>query len=326
VSADVAVLIVSYNTEHELLECLQSLRDERRDVRQQVIVVDNASSDGSVAAVRERFPEVELIASPENLGFARGVNLAATRADADHVLLLNPDMVVRAHAVGVLVAFARANPAYGLYGGRTVRRDGTLEPSSCWGLPTLWSMLSWALGLRTRFKGSPIFDPESLGRWERDSVREVGMITGCLLLVRREAWERLGGMDERYWMYGEDTDFSLRARAAGYRPIVCPDAVVVHDVGKASATRTDRLLLVYRGKATVVRRHWTGWRRRAGLALLAAGVGVRALGRLAGAARGQARGEGWATLWRERSSWLQGFPEAPTLADRPAAGHPAPGG
>jgi GT2 family glycosyltransferase len=303
VSADVAVLIVSYNTERELVRCLESLRAQRRSVTQQVVVVDNASSDGSVAAVRERFGEVELVASPENLGFARGVNLAATRADADFLLLLNPDTVVLDHAVDELVAFARAHPGHGLYGGRTVRPDGALEPSSCWALPTLWSTLMFVTGLSSLARGSRWLDPESMGGWARDTVREVDVVTGCLMLVPRAAWDQLGGFDERYFMYGEDADLALRARAAGLRPIVCPDAVVVHEVGRASAHRADKLLLLFRGKATLMRCHWRGPRRALGLALLAGGVAARAL---------LARDAAWATLWRQRRTWLRGFPAPAT--------------
>jgi GT2 family glycosyltransferase len=256
-----------------------------------------------VASVRERFGEVELVASPENLGFARGVNLAAARADADFLLLLNPDTVVLDHAVDELVAFARAHPGHGLYGGRTVRPDGALEPSSCWALPTLWSTLMFVTGLSSLARGSRWLDPESMGGWARDTVREVDVVTGCLMLVPRAVWDELGGFDERYFMYGEDADLALRARAAGLRPIVCPDAVVVHEVGRASAHRADKLLLLFRGKATLMRCHWRGPRRALGLALLAGGVAVRAL---------VARDAAWGTLWRQRRTWLGGFPAPAT--------------
>src|SRR3954451_1524004 len=196
--ADVAVLIVSYNTASELVECLESVKAQRLSISQEILVVDNASVDDSVALTRELHPDVQVLASETNLGFAAGVNLAAEQADAEYLLLLNPDTVVQDHAVDKLVAFARANPGHGLYGGRTVRRDGSLEPSSCWGLPTLWSTFTWATGLSSVARGNRILDPEALGAWKRDTVREVGVVTGCLLLIERRVWERLGGFDERY--------------------------------------------------------------------------------------------------------------------------------
>jgi N-acetylglucosaminyl-diphospho-decaprenol L-rhamnosyltransferase len=312
--ADVAVLIVSYNTEHLLGECLQTLNDQRGALKQQVIVVDNNSHDGSVEMIRSRFGDVELIESNENLGFARGVNLAASHANAEFLLLLNPDTVVLDHAVERLVQFARTTPGHGLYGGRTVRRDGTLERSSCWALPTAWSMTCFAFGLTTLFRNSPWFDPESMADWHRDTVREVGIVTGCLLLVPREAWLALNGLDERYFMYGEDADLAFRARNAGFRPIICPDACIVHDVGKASATRADKLLLLFRGKATLLREHFSGWRQRLVLLELLAGVGLRAMLARIGPQSNLPQADGWSRVWSERRDWIQGYPRRNPVA------------
>lgn len=304
-SADVAILLVSYNTAPHMEPCLRSLLNARDRVTQQVVVVDNASTDDSVKMIQDRFPDVELIVSEKNLGFGAAVNLAAKRADAEFVLLLNPDTLVLGHAVDTLVTFARNNPGLGLYGGRTVRRDGSLEPSSCWALPTLWSLAMFATGLSTFAKGSPWLDPESMGDWQRDSVREVGMVTGCLLLIPTAVWRELGGFDERYFMYSEDADLAIRARARGYRPTICPDAVIVHDVGKASATRLDKLMLSFTGRATLIRTHWSGLRRTIGLNLLLAGVGMRAL--LASLFKNQERAGAWPGLWAARERWSAGF-------------------
>jgi N-acetylglucosaminyl-diphospho-decaprenol L-rhamnosyltransferase len=307
--ADVAVLIVSYNTEHLLGECLQTLYEQRGSLKQQVIVVDNGSIDGSVDMIRSRFADVELIDAAENLGFARGVNLAATRANAEFLLLLNPDTVVLDHAIERLVKFARLHSGHGLYGGRTVKRDGTLELSSCWALPTVWSMTCFALGLTTLFRNSPWFDPESMADWHRNTIREVGIVTGCLLLVPRDVWLELHGFDERYFMYGEDADLAFRARRIGFRPIICPEACIVHDVGKASATRADKLLLLFRGKATLVRDHFSGWRKRLVLLELLAGVGLRTLLAQVGLRSNRPEADVWARLWSERRDWIKGYPD-----------------
>lgn len=306
--ADVAILIVTYNSGGEIAECLASVFAQRRSVTQQVIVVDNGSTDGTVTLVRERFPEVTLVQPGRNLGFAAGVNLAARHADADYLLLLNPDTVVLDQAIDVVVDFARANPHYGLYGGRTLRPDGSLEPSSCWGLPSLWSLAMFATGLSTLARRNRLLDPESLGSWQRDSVREVGVITGCFLLASRRTWDILGGFDERYFMYGEDTDLSMRARLTGMRPVICPAARLVHEVGKSSATPLDKGMLLYRGKACYVRSHWRGVRGWLGLRLLAFGVGVRALGAVAaGQTAPGSNGYLWVGLWRARDTWMRGY-------------------
>jgi len=306
---DVAVIIVTYNSADHIATCLESVFAQREAVDQQVVVVDNDSRDGTVALIRERFPEVELVLPGENLGFARGVNLGVRHSDAEHVLLLNPDTEILDHAVDRIVDFARSHPEYGIYGGRTLKPDGSLEPSSCWGTPTLWSMTLFALGLTTVAPRHPILDPESLGSWQRDSVREVGVITGCFLLARREAWDRLGGLDERFFMYGEDVDFAIRARKAGHRPVICPEATLVHEVGQCSDTPVHKTMLLYRGKAALVRSHWRGPARAFGLGMLALGTGLRAaLGALLGRNRSDSAGERWATLWARRDEWLQGYP------------------
>ncbi|MCU0748813.1 MAG: glycosyltransferase family 2 protein [Akkermansiaceae bacterium] len=305
--ADVAIVIVSYNSAEFIGDCLESVFAQRDHVNQQVIVVDNASKDNTVEFIRENFPEVELLVPGKNLGFAKGVNYGAAHADAEFVLLLNPDTVILNHAVDVIVDFARKHPGHGLYGGRTLKPDGSLEPSSCWGEPTLWSMAMFGLGLTTLAPKNPLLDPESLGSWKRDSVREVGVITGCFLLSPKTVWDELGGMDERYFMYGEDADFAMRARAAGYRPLLCPDAELVHEVGLCSETPVHKTLLLYRGKASLVRTHWAGPARWLGLFFLAAGTGLRAALSGLGAGAGRDGGGRWQTLWRERGTWLRGY-------------------
>lgn len=306
--ADVAIVIVSYNSEDHIGECLSSVFAQRKSVNQQVIVVDNNSRDNTVEYIRENFPEVQLVLPGENLGFAKGVNLGVKHSNAEFVLLLNPDTVILENAVDTIVEFARKNPGHGLYGGRTLRPDGSLEPSSCWGLPSLWSMALFSFGLTTIAPRNRFLDPESLGNWQRDTVREVGVITGCFLLSPTEVWNKLGGLDERYFMYGEDADLAMRAHHAGYRPVICPDAKLVHEVGGCSDTPVHKTMLLYRGKASLVRFHWTGLSRSLGLFFLATGTGLRAaISKLRGKPGKNDSAGRWQTLWREREDWLQGY-------------------
>ena len=191
-----------------------------------------------------------------------------------------------------------------MYGGRTLKPDGTLEPSSCWGTPTLWSMALFAFGLTTLAPRNPLLDPESLGSWQRDTVREVGVITGCFLLTPRKVWQELEGFDERFFMYGEDADLAIRARKLGYRPVICPDAELIHEVGLCSDTPLHKTLLLYRGKATLVRVHWKDFAQHLALASLVGGAGLRAISSLA--LGGKA--ERWQTVWKKRDEWLPGYP------------------
>ena len=251
-SPDVSILIVTYRCRDAARACLDSLRGGG-DGAYEIVVFDNASGDGTVEMVRSEFADVRLIASDENLGFALGCNRAAEEARGEFLLLLNPDTVVHEGAVDNLLAFARAHSEHGLYGGRTLDPDGSVNPGSCWGAPTLWSLFCFATLLTSAFKRTRLFDPESLGGWKRDTVREVDIVTGCLLLAPRALWEQLGGFDTRFFMYGEDADLSLRAAALGYRPAITPDAVVTHEIGVSSAAREDKLMLLFHGKTTLLR-------------------------------------------------------------------------
>lgn len=280
---DVTVVVVTHNGPEWVERCLQALLvDARPAARTEVVAVDSASGPPTrevLARWAAREPQrlrVEL--SEENLGFARGCNLGASLGTGRRVLLLNPDAVVQPGAVDALVAALDADPGAGIMGGRTVRPDGVLDPSSCWGAPSLWSWTCFATGLSTAFKGSRVLDPESLGRWQRDTYRQVPVVTGCLLLTTRETWERLGGLDTDYFMYGEDADLSLRAAEAGLRPAITPDAVVVHAVGASSARKAHKVRLLMTGKATLARKRWPAWKARTGIVLLVAGATLRAAG------------------------------------------------
>jgi N-acetylglucosaminyl-diphospho-decaprenol L-rhamnosyltransferase len=301
-----SIVVVNYNTREATSACLASVLETTVGLDVEIIVVDNGSIDGSAAALRERFPSVVVLEAGENLGFARGVNLGARAATGTWLLLLNPDTISLPGSLEALVGFAETHPQYGVFGGRTLRPDGSVDPSSCWGAPTVWSLTTFATMLSTAFKRSRVFDPESLGAWDRDSVREVPIITGCLLLIRRSEWERLGGLDEEFFLYGEDSEFSLRAGREGLRRVIVPDAVIVHAVGGSSDPGGAKGCMVLAGKVTYLRRTWSPTRARIGVGLLVAGVGVRAgLERMSGRSRAP-----WSTVWRRRADWVEGYPKA----------------
>ena len=300
--ADLSIVLVTFNSADWIGRCLRSLPEALVDRTAEIIVVDNASTDGTADVVEREQPGVRLIRNDTNAGFAAAVNVGAAASTAPWVLLLNPDMEARPGSLRNLVDFAERHPGHGIYGGRTLTVDGELEPSSCWALPTLWSTLCFTLGLSTVFRGSRIFDPESLGGWQRDTVREVGMVTGCLLLVDRATWARLGGLDERYFVYGEDADLSARARSHGLRPVITPDAEVVHAIGKSSAGGAGSMPLALAGKITYVRTHFGGRSAPAAVMLLRLGIAVRAVAALL-----SGRGDHWVAGWQRRDEWWDGF-------------------
>jgi len=255
---DVSVCIVSWNIKELLRDCLNSLKAQAGDVRYETIVVDNASSDGSAEMVRDEFPWVKLVDPKANLGFGRANNLAYKHSSGRWVLLLNPDTVVLDRAIEKLVRFADGHPEAGAVGGRTLKKDGvSLERSCCWGSPGLWPLFCKSLGLHIIFKNSAIFNREAMDYWQRDSVREVGVITGCCLMIRREVYEQTGGFDDDFFMYAEETDLCWRIRKTGGRLVFCPEAQIIHLVGESAKKATsNRLFHINRALLKLFRKHY----------------------------------------------------------------------
>ncbi|MFI4917375.1 MAG: glycosyltransferase family 2 protein [Phycisphaerales bacterium JB060] len=252
----VAVLVVSFNTRDMTLACLRTIREGASRTGHEVVVVDNASGDGSAAAIAREFPEFRLIASEENLGFARANNLAAAHATAERLLLLNPDTLVDPGAIDELVGFADRNPRAGIWGGRTRFADGSPNPTSCWRRPTPWSVFCSATALAGVFGGSRLLNPESVGVLPDGAEIPVDVVTGCWLLIDRELWERLDGFDPAFFMYGEDADLCLRARALGARPRVTARATIVHHGGQSDTVRPDKIVRLSRARRQLYARHW----------------------------------------------------------------------
>jgi N-acetylglucosaminyl-diphospho-decaprenol L-rhamnosyltransferase len=296
-----SVLVVSYGNPALTCECLRSIADDISSLEAEVIVVDNASPDSTADQIALEHPDVKLIRSTTNLGFAKANNLAAESARGEFLLLINPDVVVHRGAIPQLLDFGMRHPEGGLYGGRTVDPQGRLDPRSCWGEPSLWSTFCFATGLSTLFRGSRVFDPETLGSWARDSEREVGVVTGCLALIRRDLWERIGGFDPTFFLYGEDTDLSMRVRRLGFRPCITPSATVTHICGASPQGNPDKRVRLLRARAAVFRRHWDYPSWQLGRFLLLAGTLWRSVGE-----RVLSRHGPWRHAWHMRRSWKDG--------------------
>ena len=294
-----------------------------------MIVIDNASPDDSADAIEAEFGDrVELVRHGDNIGFARANNLMIeTRAIGEWVLLLNPDTEVFPGSIDALLDFGKAHPEGGIYGGRTVFPDGSLNIASCWNDMTPWSLFCSATGLTNAFRYSRLFDTEAIGGFQRDAVRHVDIVVGCLLLCKRELWNRLEGFDTSYWMYGDDTDLCIRARLLGYRPMITPDATIMHIVGASSAQRAEKFVLVARARVTIVQRYWSPLTKPWGIAMLWLSPLVHRLAfAMAAAIDAERYGEKkrfWDHIWKTRREWLQGYPPNPQphdTVDRQEAG------
>lgn len=304
---EVTVIIVSYNTRELTLAAVRTLLENSPGLAMRVVIFDNASHDGSAEAVAAAFPQVEVIANPANIGFAAANNRVAATAETPFVCLLNPDTETHPGAIRALVDFAKAHPQAGIVGGRTVFRDGSLNPASCWRMMTPWSLFSSAIGLARLLPDSDLFNHEAIGGWRRDTVREVDIVVGCLMLMPTELWRRLGGFDERFFMYGEDADICLRARSLGYRPMITPDAVIMHLVGASTKRHADKVCAVMQAKSTLIRRHWPRKLVWLGITQLWLWGFVRGVAAKFHPDRQQRDRLG--QIWRERKRWLSGFPE-----------------
>ncbi len=237
----VSVVIVSFNTRDLLLECLASLAAVR--VPLETIVVDNASTDGSASAVRTHAPSARVIESGENLGFSRANNLGFRAAQAPFVLVLNSDAAVRPGAVETLLETLRSRPDAGIVGPRTVSPDGAIQVSFG---PDLTPWNEWRQ--RRLVRGVERRVPSWLRRAEdlASQARETAWVSGSCLVARRDLLERLGGFDEAFFLYEEDVDLCVRARAAGYKVLFTPRAEIVHHLGRSIAAASERAREAYR--------------------------------------------------------------------------------
>ena len=242
----VSVIIVNWNTKEHLRRCLQSLTQHPalRTLHLEIIVVDNASVDGSAEMVRCEFPHVRLIANDRNLGYAAANNQGAKIAKGRYLLLLNPDTIVPKEAIVRLVEFAESHPDAGIVAPKLVYPDGSLQPSVR-SFPTPTALLFSALGLDRFFPKSRIFGRYRMTWFRYDQVAEVDQPMASALLVRKNAWEQIGGMDEEMPIFFNDVDFCWRLKKAGWRIYFVPDAVIVHHHGAST-----RLLGIGKALAT----------------------------------------------------------------------------
>lgn len=325
---DVSILIVSYNTRVMTLAALDAVAKRTHGLTYEVIVVDNASNDGSADAIANHQVEPQLVTLSKNVGFAEGTNRAAEIARGEYLLLLNPDTLVLDGAIDNLVAFARAAPDAKIWGGRTLFADCRLNPSSCWGRMTLWNLFCRASGLTGLFPNGELFNGEALGGWPRHTIREVDIVSGCFFLIKRDFWNALGGFDPKFFMYGEEADLCLRGRSRGARPMVTPAATIVHYGGASENARADKMVKLLAAKASLINRHFSKHTRSAGLALLAGWplsrwLALSVIGAVTGSSTMQDAAAVWQQIWNRRAEWQAGY--VPLHADNtPSAFGPIP--
>ena len=239
-TSDVSAVIVSYNVRDLLLRCIASLR---ADGITDIVVVDNASRDGSAQAVADHEPDVTLLSLDTNLGFGAGANRGVARTDSPYVVIVNPDVVVEPGSTKVLVDALERDPGLGIVGPRIDTPDGELYPSAR-AFPNLVDAAGHAF-LHFLWPNNRFSRRYRMLDWDRASARDVDWVAGTHLLVRREAWDAIDGFDEAYFMYMEDVDLCWRMRKAGWRTGYEPAARITHDIGRSTDQTPYRMILAH---------------------------------------------------------------------------------
>ncbi len=253
---DLSIIIVNYNVKEFLQQALLSLRKALEPFSHEIFVVDNASDDGSAILVQREFPEVILIRNDENLGFAVANNMALRRARGRYLVLLNPDTITRENTFVTLVDFLEKHPRTGMVGCKVLNPDGTLQLACRRSYPTPWVAVTRLTGLSYLFPNSRLFGRYNLTYLPENEVSRVDAISGSFMMIRREAFEQVGLLDEDFFLYGEDLDWCLRTTEAGWDIHYVPHTQIVHFKGESSKrSRLDSLLVFYKSMALFVKKH-----------------------------------------------------------------------
>jgi GT2 family glycosyltransferase len=254
----VSIIIVNWNTCDILKNCLQSVYAQTQPDLVEVIVVDNGSTDNSCQMVRTLFPQLALIENAANIGFAKANNQAIAIARGQYLLLLNSDTILFDNAVAKVLAFAEDNPDAAVIGCRVLNPDKTLQPS-CFMFPSILNVLISSCYLNHLFSHSRFFGREEMTWWNGTDTQEVDVVNGCFMLVRRQAVEQVGMLDERFFMYAEETDWCYRFKKAGWKTIFYPNAEIIHLNGQSSRmVRAEMLVQLRISILKFIYKHY-GW-------------------------------------------------------------------
>jgi GT2 family glycosyltransferase len=252
---NLTIIVISYNTKELTLTCLKSVYQETKNIHFHLIVVDNNSEDGSADAIAHQFPNLELIKLDKNIGFARANNLAAKRAIGNYILLLNPDTVILDNAIDNLIDFAQQNPKAGIWGGKTLFADGSLNPTSYYSNTTTWHLFSRVFFLSALYSYLQSFKAQAHGKWQHEIIKKVDIVTGCFFLITKELWNNLDGFDKNFFMYGEEADLCLRAKKMGCAPMVTPKATIIHYGGASERVHAEKLNKILAAKVSLIKKH-----------------------------------------------------------------------
>ena len=256
---DISVIIVNYNVREFLNNALISLFKSLEGYSSEVFVVDNASDDGSVELVQSKFPQVNLVANPVNVGFAKANNQALALSKGKFLLLLNPDTLVQEDTFEKLIDFFSSNNNAGMIGCKILNPDGSLQLACRRSFPTPWTAFTKTFGLSSLFPKSKLFARYNLTYLDPDKSYEVDAVSGSFMMMKREVFEKIGGLDETFFMYGEDLDWCFRVQQSGWKVYYVPATSIVHYKGESTKrSDIDELKVFYNAMRLFVRKHHAG--------------------------------------------------------------------
>ena len=289
-SPEVTVIVVSYNTRERLARCLELVSGGDHDV----VVVDSGSTDGSRELVREHFPDVRLVEPAENKGYGAAANEGMRVAAGRHLLVMNADARPVGDAIGALAAFADRHAGVGVAGPRLLNPDGSLQ-RSVRGFPTVWRLATEYFFLRKLAPGTRALNAFYAANFDHQKVRKAEFVMGAVLLLRREAVAQVGGFDERFFMFSEETDLCYRMRRAGWTVEFYPGAEFVHEGGASTRLEWGQMYREQlRGHLLFLAKHQSVYRAERARRMLVRALRLRAL---------LFRGERGRT-YRQAAEWL----------------------
>ena len=254
---ELSVIIVNYNVKHFLEQCLHSVFRASKNLTIEVFVVDNNSADGSAQLIREKFPEVHLIENKVNVGFSKANNQAIQVSKGKFVLLLNPDTVVEEDTFRKVIDFMKEHPDAGGLGVKMIDGKGIFLPESKRGLPTPWVAFYKMFGLSKLFPKSKKFGKYHLSYLDKDEIHEIDVLAGAFMLMRRSVLDKVGLLDETFFMYGEDIDLSYRIQQGGFKNYYFPETTIIHYKGESTKKGSLNYVKVfYNAMAIFARKHF----------------------------------------------------------------------
>lgn len=253
------VIVVNYNVEYFLQQCLESVQQASKGLEIETIVVDNASKDGSVELLKEKFSDFTLVLNEENVGFSKANNQGIAQAQGRYVLLLNPDTIVEENSFGKVINYMDAHPEAGGLGVRMIDGKGNFLPESKRGLPKPMVAFYKIFGLSRIFPRSKRFGQYHLGHLSEFETNEIDILSGAFMLMRKEALDKVGLLDEDFFMYGEDIDLSYRIQQGGYKNIYFPETTIIHYKGESTKKSSVNYVFVfYRAMIIFAKKHFSG--------------------------------------------------------------------